>query len=364
MTGPLTGYTVAVTAQRRSDEQTAMLVRRGARVVAAPTVRIVPLSDDRDLRAATEDLLRDPPDITVATTGIGFRGWLETAEGWGLGERLREALGRGRLWARGPKALGAIRAAGLDEEWSAPGELGSEIVERLAAQDITGLRVAVQIHGDPVNDFLPVIEAGGGTGVTIPVYRCAPPTDLPAARQLAEQIRGGRVDAVTFTSAPAAKSLLRIAGRHADELVAVLREGTVLAAAVGPVTAAPLEKLGIPVVQPDRPRLGALVRTVAAMLPERAVVVRLSTGERLDVRGHLVLVDGEPRALAPAPMAVLRELAAAGGRVLSRDKLLAVLPRGSDGHAVEMAVNRLREGLGLKGSVSTVIKRGYRISVD
>lgn len=364
MTGPLTGFTVAVTAQRRADEQTAMLVRRGARVVAAPTVRIVPLSDDRELRAATEGLLREPPDITVATTGIGFRGWLETAEGWGLGDRLRAALARGRLWARGPKALGAIRAAGLDEEWSAPSECGWEIAERLRAEDLTGLRVAVQIHGDPTNELLPAIAAAGGTGVTVPVYRCAPPTDLAAARQLADMVRGRRVDAVTFTSAPAAKSLLRIAGKHADDLTAVLRDGGVIAAAVGPITAAPLEKLGIPVVQPDRPRLGALVRAVASALPERAVVAHLSTGERLDVRGHLVLVDGEPRGLAPAPMAVLRELAAAGGRVLSREQLLPVLPRGSDGHAVEMAVNRLREGLGLRECVRTVIKRGYRINVE
>ena len=43
---PLAGYTVAVTAARRKEELGALLDRRGARVVYAPAIRIVPLSDD------------------------------------------------------------------------------------------------------------------------------------------------------------------------------------------------------------------------------------------------------------------------------------------------------------------------------
>ena len=34
-----------------------------------------------------KQLLDDPPDVIVATTGIGFRGWLEAADAAGLGER-------------------------------------------------------------------------------------------------------------------------------------------------------------------------------------------------------------------------------------------------------------------------------------
>src|SRR4051812_41034386 len=113
MTGPLGGFTVAVTADRRRDELAALLQRRGARVVVAPALRIVPLADDRDLQAATEACLRRPPDVVVANTGIGVRGWLEAAEGWGVAEPLRGVLSRAYVVARGPKARGAIRAAGL-----------------------------------------------------------------------------------------------------------------------------------------------------------------------------------------------------------------------------------------------------------
>ena len=79
---PLAGYTVAVTAARRREELGALLARRGARVVYAPAIRIVPLADDAELVAATREVLARPVDLVVATTGVGFRGWLEAAEAW------------------------------------------------------------------------------------------------------------------------------------------------------------------------------------------------------------------------------------------------------------------------------------------
>ncbi len=57
---PLAGFTVAVTADRRRDELSALLERRGARVVLAPALRIVPVADDTELRAATVSCVDDP----------------------------------------------------------------------------------------------------------------------------------------------------------------------------------------------------------------------------------------------------------------------------------------------------------------
>lgn len=81
--GPLAGFTVGVTAARRADELGALLQRRGAVVQHAPALRIVPLADDSELLAATKELIDQAPDIVVATTAIGFRGWIEAADGWG-----------------------------------------------------------------------------------------------------------------------------------------------------------------------------------------------------------------------------------------------------------------------------------------
>ena len=389
---PLDGYTVAVTAARRREELVSLLERRGARVVSAPAIRILPLADDAELMRATRTCLAEPLDIAIATTRIGFRGWLEAAEGWGLGEPLRARLTQATLLARGPKARGAIRAAGLVDAWSPEGESTSEVLAHLLSGQLfggaglEGRRIAVQLHGEPLLDVVEALEAAGAQVVQVPVYRWELPADLAPVHRLVELIVTRQVDAVTFTSAPAAASLLTVAadlGQQA-EMVEALR-GDVLACCVGPVTAAPLQRHDIPTRQPERFRLGALVREVVSALPAHRSHRLCLAGTRVEVRGHAVVVDGAVRPVPPVPMAVLRALCAQPGRVLSRPALLPVLleasggpaagpaagpatgppPRGAaDEHAVEMAVARLRTALGNPRFVQTVVKRGYRLAFD
>jgi uroporphyrinogen-III synthase len=363
---PLTGFTVAVTAARRREELSALLVRRGARVLEAPAIRIIPTHDDEELLAATRACIADRPDVVVATTGIGFRGWMEAADGWGLGEDLRACFGGAEVLARGPKAKGAVRAAGLAETWSPSSEASDEVLARLLAEGVRGRRVAVQLHGEPLPEFTSALRGAGAVVVEVPVYRWVPAEDLRPLRRLVEQVVAGTVDCVTFTSAPAVASLLSLArdeGRE-DALVTAL-SGPVLVAAVGPVTAAPLERLGVPTVQPERARLGALVRTVVEELPARRARTVTAHGHRLELRGHSVLVDDVPFELTVRQAAVLGALVDSGGRVLSRSDLLRTAWRDevADEHAVEMTVGRLRTALGPAGTVvQTVVKRGYRLA--
>ncbi|GIF05587.1 uroporphyrinogen-III synthase [Actinoplanes siamensis] len=360
--GALAGFTVAVTAERRRGEMTALLERRGARVVSAPAITIVPLIDDEALRAATEACIGLEPHLVVATTGFGFRGWLEAAEGWGLGDSLRASLNGAKIIARGPKPCGAIRAAGLSEDWAARTEASEEVLERLLADGVAGRRIVVQEHGEPQTGFVNALRAAGAAVVEVPVYRWALPPDVTPVRRLTEQVAAGQIDAVTFTSAPAVKAFLRVAGDARADVEGAFRGGT-LAACVGPVTAAPLIERDVPVVTPERFRLGALIKLVTDELPRRALRLRVA-GSTLEVRGHAVLIDGAPHALAPVAMAILSALARRPGAVVSKEQLAAALPRGNDGHAVDVAVARLRAALGSGGHIETVIKRGYRLRVD
>src|SRR4051812_14106766 len=360
---PLGGHTVAVTAARRKEEFGALLDRRGARVVHAPAIRIVPLSDDAELVAATREVLAAPVDLVVATTGVGFRGWLEAADAWDL--PLVEHLRSARVLARGPKARGAIRGGGLVDAWSPESESSAEVLSHLlsgAEGPLEGRRIAVQLHGDPLPDFVAGLRATGAEVLTVPVYRWVPPEDIGPVQRLVGSVIAGTVDAVTFTSAPAAASLLQVAGDlgRREEFVAALR-GRVRAVAVGSVTAGPLAAAGIPTWQPERARLGALAREVVTRLPERDPVLDVA-GHSLQVRGYAAVVDGRLVEPAPGPLAVLRALAERPGAVVSRPDLTAVLPGGGDEHAVEMAVTRLRAAIGAP-LVQTVVKRGYRLAV-
>jgi uroporphyrinogen-III synthase len=357
---PLAGFTVAITADRRRDEFAALLERRGAKVFLAPALRIVPIADDVDLFARSVALVRRPPTIAVISTGIGLRGWLEAAEGWGVAEGLTAALGAGYLIARGAKARGALRAAGLADQWSPRSESCEEVLAHLLARGVRGERIAVQLHGEDQPDFVEALRGAGAEVVEVSVYRWLPPLDPAPVRRLTEMIVGRLVDAVAFTSAPAVDAVLGAGDR--DGVLEALR-GDVVAACVGSVTAAPLRELGVEVLEPGRPRLGALARALLDELPHRAPRLRVA-GATLTLRGHAAVVDGRIRPLAQAPMAILRALATADGRVLSRSELLATLPRGSDEHAVEMAVARLRASLGGAEYVQTVVKRGYRLRMD
>ncbi|MFD4320402.1 uroporphyrinogen-III synthase [Streptomyces sp. NPDC058548] len=363
--GPLAGFTVGVTAARRADELIALLRRRGAAVVHGPALRIVPLADDTELLAATKELIGHAPDVVVATTAIGFRGWVEAAEGWGCGEELLAVLRDVELLARGPKVKGAVRAAGLTESWSPGSESMAEVLDRLLGEGVAGRRIALQLHGEPLPGFVEALTAGGAEVVGVPVYRWMPPEDIGPLDRLLDGVLSGALDAVTFTSAPAAVSLLSRAEEKGvrAELVAALRHD-VLAVCVGPVTALPLQAEGIDTYAPERFRLGPLVQLLCKELPARSRVLPVA-GHRVEVRGHAVLVDGLLRPVPPAGMALLGLLARRPGWVVSRADLLRALPgAGRDEHAVETAMARLRAALGTPKLIQTVVKRGYRLALD
>ncbi|MET9533775.1 uroporphyrinogen-III synthase [Streptomyces sp. NPDC006649] len=363
--GPLAGFTVGVTAARRAEELIALLQRRGAVVRHAPALRIVPLADDSELLSATHELIGTAPDIVIATTAVGFRGWIEAADGWDLGEALLQRLDGAELLARGPKVKGAIRAAGLREKWSPASESMAEVLDRLLAQGVAGRRVAVQLHGEPLTGFVEALRGAGADVIGVPVYRWMPPEDIGPLDRLIDATLAGSVDALAFTSAPAATSLLARAetrGLRAD-LVAALRQD-VPAVCVGPVTALPLQAQGIDTLQPERFRLGPLVQVLCEELPARAAELSVA-GHQVRIRGRAVLVDGALHSVPPAGMALLRALARRPGWVVSRAELLAALPGpGRDEHAVEAAVARLRTALGSSALIQTVVKRGYRLAVD
>ncbi|WP_327655542.1 uroporphyrinogen-III synthase [Streptomyces sp. NBC_00483] len=363
--GPLAGFTVGVTAARRADELGALLQRRGASVQHAPALRIVPLADDSELLVATKELIDHAPDVVVATTAIGFRGWVEAADGWGLGEDLLGRLRGVELLARGPKVKGAVRAAGLTEEWSPSSESMAEVLERLLDEGVQGRRIAVQLHGEPLPGFVEALREAGGEVVGVPVYRWLPPQDIGPVDRLLDATVAGGVDALTFTSAPAAQALLRRAEERGleAELIAALHHD-VLAVCVGPVTAVPLQARGVDTVQPERFRLGPLVQLLCKELPARARTLPIA-GHQMQIRGQAVVVDDELRPVPPAGMSLLRTLARRPGWVVSRAELLRALPgAGRDEHAVETAMARLRSSLGTPKLIQTVVKRGYRLALD
>ncbi|MFW6868649.1 uroporphyrinogen-III synthase [Nocardioides sp. CPCC 206347] len=365
---PLDGFRIGVTAARRADEQIALLERRGAEVVHAPALSVDPNRiDEVGLLAATKDVLSQPVDIFVATTGIGLKSWFTASERWGLLDDLVTHLNGAEILARGPKSVGALRRFGLRELWAPESEEFEDVLGHLRGRDLNGLRIVVQEHGQSLSMAAHALRRLGAEVTTVAVYRVEGADDPEPMFGLIEQIAERRVHAVTFTAAPAIAALMEAAGTtgHRDEVVTAF-QADVIASCVGPVTAAAFEMWGVPSIYPERSRLAAMVKQLETELPSRA------TGTSLEVGGHTlllhgddVLLDGVEVKLSPAPYAVLAALLVNPGTVVSRRDLLTSLPSGTAGseHAVEMAVARLRAAIGTR-CVQTVVKRGYRLAVS
>lgn len=362
----LLGCTVLLPVDRRSGELSAALERHGARVRVAPALTIIPHVDDDELVSATHRLVADPPDVVVATTGVGFRGWMETADEAGLHDELSAVLRSARIVARGPKARGAIQQAGFEADWVAESETSAELRDFLVAEGIAGLHVAVQHHGSGADGLDEAFEAAGARVTSLTIYRWGPPPDPEAVAASARQVARGEIDAVLFTSAPAAREWI-LAAERADALGGVAsraRSGQVLVAAVGPITAGPLLDAGIEPLVPDRGRLGALVRAVVTHYGGVDAPLIATTAGALGIRSSGIVLDGRFVPVPRTGVEILRALAKAPGTVVSRTELLAALSSTeASGHAVEVAVARTREALGGTDLIRTVYKRGYRLDV-
>lgn len=362
----MAGCTVLVTADRRSGELAAALERRGARVRHAPALSMIPHVDDDALIGATRALVADPPDVVVATTGVGFRAWIEAADAHGFADDLLRVLAGSRIVARGPKARGAIQAAGLQADWVAESETSAEVAEVLLSEGVGGLHVAIQHHGAGADGLDVVFDKAGARVSSLVVYRWGPTPDPAAVVASVHAAAAGEIDAVVFTSAPGAHAWLAAVDDEgvAPSVLARFTSGAMVAAAVGPVTARPLEARGVPTLQPERGRLGALVRALVGHYEQIESVALATVGGPLVIHARVAVLGGRVLPLSPTGVEVLRLLAAAGGDVVPREKVLDILPGVSrDPHAVEVAVARLREAAGRKDLVKTVVKRGYRLEL-
>ncbi len=285
-TGPLAGLTVAVTAERKAEEQAELFRKRGAEVVLAPTVHTVDLSGDEGLRRTTEAVIAEPPDWVVATTGFGMRLWFEAAESWGLDAALGTALRSSRVVARGTKAQSVCRQRGLEVQWKAPGESMPEVVAWLGAQPgIDRSTLAIQLFDPEDHPSTTELEAMAGAVTTVPVYRWRRPDDEAPVRALVRRIADREVDAVTFTSQPAVRFLLEVAAEEGvlDALVAACNDGAVLPVCVGPVCAEPVIAAGIHTsVWPDPFRLVPMVKFAEERLSGRSPV----TFDEVDPHGE------------------------------------------------------------------------------
>lgn len=371
---PLRGFRIGVTAHRRAGDLIEALERRGAQVQHAPALKIAPVEDDAALIAETAALIAAAPDIVMVTTAYGMRRWAEAADAAGQGEQLLATLATSAIYVRGPKARGAVRAAGLDDDGISADETTATLTDLVISTGVNGKTVAVQVHGYTDVAALSRLREAGATVLTVTPYRWINAEDGDKLPQLIESVINREIDVLTFTSAPAVDAVLSTAdalGRGSAFRNALRGDGSdsgsgpvsgsVVTAVVGPVTAAPLLAAGITPLVPERFRMGALIRLVCEHLEQTGVLRAESCGTVLEVRGQSLRVDGVPVSLPPAPLQLLKALMTGDRAIKSQAELSSTLGLGDAEHSLHMTISRLRAGLPDPSIVETVLKRGYRL---
>jgi uroporphyrinogen-III synthase len=265
----LGGLRVVSFESRRSGELAELIRAYGGEPIQAPSLREVPLADQREALAFGEALFARELDVLILLTGVGTRTLIAVlATRWPRKEVVA-ALGGLTLVCRGPKPVSALKEVGLSPAIAVPEpntwrELLVILDNRLP---IAGKHIAVQEYGVRNKELLEGLQARGARVMRVPVYGWALPEDTAPLRAAIERLGAGEVEVALFTSAAQADNMFRVADEmgRVDAVRTALQNRTVVAS-IGPITTAALQEHRVePDLHPPHPKMGHLVAEVARL---------------------------------------------------------------------------------------------------
>ncbi len=263
----LQGLKIISFESRRAKEMVELIRRYGGEPMVAPSMREVPLSENRAALDLLPQLESGQVDVLILMTGVGTKTLNEALLTCYSQERITAALLKTQLLARGPKPVGVLKELGLQPAITAPEpNTWREVLSTLrAAVEIRGKRIAIQEYGIPNKELIGALESLGATVISVPIYRWALPEDLAPLRQAIERILHDEVDVAIFTNGAQVDHLFQLSAydQSADSMRLAFKR--LVVASVGPVCTQVLEQFGIkPDIEPPHPKMGSLIAEVAA----------------------------------------------------------------------------------------------------
>jgi uroporphyrinogen-III synthase len=263
----LAGLRIVSFESRRAQDMALMLRRAGGEVLYAPSMRQIPLADERGILDFGARLFDGECDALVLLTGVGTTILVDALSTRWPRAAVLERLGTTPLLCRGPKTAVVLQGLGLKPALVAPEPNGPK--ELLAALDrsfsVDQKRVFVQEYGTINTELLDGLTKRNARLTLVKIYRWALPEDTRDLKSALSGIAQRRVDAAVFTSAHQVENVLEFAERL--QLGAALRDAFQNWAAVisiGAVTNEALERHGIAAdLSPNEPKMALLVASFA-----------------------------------------------------------------------------------------------------
>ncbi len=267
MTQSLTGLQVICFESRLQHEATGLLEKHGARVISAPALRELPLSEIPEAKAFAEAVCEGAIDVLVLLTGVGASLLLKAACAYRSRADLAVGLAKLTLICRGPKPASALKPFGLRPSLSVPQPNTWREILRTLDRDspVRGRRVWIQEYGTPNRELVHALSTRGAELRSVHVYDWALPEDTAPLKTAILKIVRVQAHVALFTSALQIEHVLSVA-QEIGLAPAVRRalSSEIVVASVGPVTSAALERHGIATdITPGHPKLGHLILAVA-----------------------------------------------------------------------------------------------------
>ncbi len=285
---------VAAFESRRASEMARLVERSDGVPHVSPSMREVPLGEDRKLVDFANRLITGQVDMVIFLTGVGTRLLVESVERHVPRERFLNSLCDIKTVARSPKPLTVLKKLGVTPTICArEPNTWREVLAALDEQlPVTNLNVAVQEHGMPSVSLIAGLEARGAVVESVAIYRWELPEDISALQENVRRIAGGEMDVVLFTAAQQVVHLLEVSkGLNLEaNLLAALQK--MFVASIGPTTSEMLRSRGIAVdLEPSHPKMGHLVQESA----ERA---QQALARKKNIVGHVAAATVQTQAAA------------------------------------------------------------------
>jgi uroporphyrinogen-III synthase len=267
----LQGLKVVSFESRRAKEMAELIRRYGGEPIVAPSMREIPLTENRAALELVPKIEAGEFDILILMTGVGTRTLNEALLTQYPQERILSALRNIQLVARGPKPIAALKDLGLIPAITVPEpNTWREIFSTLDSSiDLKSKRIAIQEYGIANPELISALQSRGAAVTAIPIYRWALPEDLAPLRAAIGKILDGDVDVALFTNGAQVDHLFQVAGYDkADEKLPQAFKKIVVGS-VGPVCTQVLLQFHLkPDIEPVHPKMGSLIAEVAAAARE------------------------------------------------------------------------------------------------
>jgi uroporphyrinogen-III synthase len=276
---PFDGLRVLSLESRRTTDMDTLIKREGGVPAIAPSLKESGVDEGEGALRLVEQLETGEFDLVICMTGVGLKFFHTAATTRMPEDRLKDALRKVTIVARGPKPVGVLRGWNVPIHVTIPEpNTWREIVAAL--RERAERRIVILEYGRSNGELIAELRQMGASVTPVVMYRWDLPDDTAPLRQAARDLAARQFDVLLLTSSIQLEHLLLMAreeGVESDARDALLHH--VAIGSIGEVTTEFLGKQGFSAdIVPAHPKMWALAKSAGEQA--HAVIARKRAAAR------------------------------------------------------------------------------------